>query len=679
MKGLFWDYIKNTPYLNKAVDVDFTDRAFAYDYNEVQESFFDPNANYYVILAGETGLRKRDMLGRICQDIINRGEKREDILFLDFDIPILHEVKVEELIEKFCIERADSKQLYLIVNEIQECGDWCKLFYTIRCRYENLKVLVSSSTPSCFYETVYDKKIDFCKIIVLSKKNFSNIKYESQTFGVYKEFKYNIKNGIAEIKGLTEDGKQMQRHQIPSHINGVPVKIIASGAFHDRGELHSIEIPETIEMIGDYAFSKCCNLEEISFPASLMHIGDHAFLGAKKLCKIYGGENIAHIGVSAFYDTAWLRNSGDFATLGITLYKYKGKGQQEPVLPCDIRTISNYAFADSSIERIDCTQISEIGEGAFYCCRSLKEITIALKRIPPFAFYGCKTLYTSFSVEEVGKFALCHCSALTSVDAKIVDVCGLAFCENLTGVGNVERLSCGALYSCRGISESAWCQSVIYASRFAVAKLGIVDAQFTRAEKIDDYALYACKNIEAVSINEKCTIGESILFDCDKVKTMDISGNCVLSSYFGGVRPNVEQLTVRGNVLDNFCRDNNTLKRVTLVDIARFGRWCFYNNAALSIVNIKNVYEIGDWAFAYCDSIKEIVLSESVSYIGMNAFRYCHNLLKVSLLHSSAIHFGANAFYSIGKDKCFFVPKSLIEDYKKLPEWREYIKDLKNI
>lgn len=678
MKGLFWDYIKNMPYLNKAVDVDFTDRAFAYDYNEVQESFFDPNTNYYVILAGETGLRKRDMLGRICQDIINRGEKREDILFLDFDIPILHEENVEELINKFCMERADNKQLYLIVNEIQECGNWCKLFFEIRRRYENLKVLVSSSTPSYFYETVYDKKIDFCKIIVLSKKNFSNIKYESQTFGVYKEFKYNIKNGIAEIKGLTKNGKQMQRHQIPSHINGVPVKIIASGAFHDRGELRSIEIPETIEMIGDYAFSKCYNLEEIHFPASLTHIGDHAFLGAKKLGKIYGGENIAHIGVSAFYDTAWLKNSGDFVTLGVTLYKYKGNGK-EPALPCDIRTISNYAFADSSIEKLDCRQISEIGEGAFYCCRSLKEITIALKRIPPFAFYGCKVLRTSFSVENVGKFALGHCSALTSVDTKIVDVCGLAFCENLTVVGNIERLYCGALYSCSAVSESAWCQSVACVGKFALSKLGIVDIQFTCAEKIDDYALYACKNLETVIIDEKCMVGESILFDCNKVKTMDISGNCVLSSYFGGKRPNVEKLTVRGDVIDNFCRDNNILKSVTLIDVARFGRWCFYNNAALSKVIIKNVCEIGDWAFAHCDSIKEITLPESVSCIGMNAFRYCHNLSKVSLLHNSAIHFGANAFYSIREEKCFFVPNSLIEDYKKLPEWREYIKDLKNI
>lgn len=113
------------------------------------------------------------------------------------------------------------------------------------------------------------------------QKNASNIKHESQTFGVFEEFKYNQKGDVIEIKGLTKEGKGMTHHTVPAMINGKTVRIIASGAFHDRSEMLSIDLPDTIEMIGDYAFSKCCNLTEISLPKALTYIGDHSFLGAK--------------------------------------------------------------------------------------------------------------------------------------------------------------------------------------------------------------------------------------------------------------------------------------------------------------------------------------------------------------------------------------------------------------
>ena len=106
---------------------------------------------------------------------------------------------------------------------------------------------------------------------------------------MFEEFKYNQKGDVIEIKGMTREGKKMSHHAVPKTINGKIVKIIASGAFHDRSEMLSIDLPDTIEMIGDYAFSKCCNLAEIRLPKNLTYIGDHSFLGATKLAKIIGG------------------------------------------------------------------------------------------------------------------------------------------------------------------------------------------------------------------------------------------------------------------------------------------------------------------------------------------------------------------------------------------------------
>lgn len=62
MEQKFVDYIRRLDILKEETDTDFSDLSFAYDYNEVQELYFDETKNNYVFLAGESGLRKKDML-----------------------------------------------------------------------------------------------------------------------------------------------------------------------------------------------------------------------------------------------------------------------------------------------------------------------------------------------------------------------------------------------------------------------------------------------------------------------------------------------------------------------------------------------------------------------------------------------------------------------------------------
>lgn len=216
MDKKFIDYIRKLDILDEGLDIDFSDLAFAYDYNEVQELYFDIEKNNYVFLAGETGLRKKDMLARICKDLTMRGVEKEDILYLDYELPILHTADILDIVEDFYEARSCSENVHLIVNEIQFCGEWFGIVDSLRKKYPKLKFLCSSSTPPYIFETIYDNGCEYCKIVVLSKKNASNIKYETQTFGVYEEFKYNQKGGFIEIKGMTKEGKKMPHHVVPS-------------------------------------------------------------------------------------------------------------------------------------------------------------------------------------------------------------------------------------------------------------------------------------------------------------------------------------------------------------------------------------------------------------------------------------------------------------------------------
>ena len=98
MDKKFIDYIRKLDILDEGLDIDFFDLAFAYDYNEVQELYFDIEKNNYVFLAGETGLRKKDMLARICKDLTMRGVEKEDILYLDYYHQNIHHISINHLI-----------------------------------------------------------------------------------------------------------------------------------------------------------------------------------------------------------------------------------------------------------------------------------------------------------------------------------------------------------------------------------------------------------------------------------------------------------------------------------------------------------------------------------------------------------------------------------------------------
>jgi hypothetical protein len=116
------------------------------------------------------------------------------------------------MIGDFYRRRAPIETPHVIINEIHVIDGWFEMLTRLHGQFPALKILASSSVPSEVYESVYSSGLDYFKVVVLSEKNDSNIKYRTQSFGVFREFKYNIKNNIVEIKGLTKEGKKMPSH-----------------------------------------------------------------------------------------------------------------------------------------------------------------------------------------------------------------------------------------------------------------------------------------------------------------------------------------------------------------------------------------------------------------------------------------------------------------------------------
>ena len=124
------------------------------------------------------------------------------------------------------------------------------------------------------------------------------------------------------IIGTTEEFPSIK---IESEIAGLPVKEIAPSAFQNRSSLYSIEIPDSVTVIGEAAFRNCKNLVSvrlpsglkelpmdafrdcillngIKFPNTLEEIGDFCFQGCKKLGKLNVPASVKTIGYDAFIE-----------------------------------------------------------------------------------------------------------------------------------------------------------------------------------------------------------------------------------------------------------------------------------------------------------------------------------------------------------------------------------------
>lgn len=133
--------------------------------------------------------------------------------------------------------------------------------------------------------------------------------------------------------------------------------IIVDGLFYGDEVLTSINLPDSVEYIGDMAFEDCINLKKISLPKSLYTVCDETFLGCESLESVELSE-VVNIGVSAFAHCTSLKSI---------------------VIPESVEFgIDDSAFLNcTSLQKVTVNgNIQQIGSAVFMNCENLKSINI---------------------------------------------------------------------------------------------------------------------------------------------------------------------------------------------------------------------------------------------------------------------------------------------------------------
>ena len=142
---------------------------------------------------------------------------------------------------------------------------------------------------------------------------------------------------------------------IPETIEGLPVTKIAPGAFKGLYYLSSVELPMTMEEIGDSAFEGCFWLGGIHFSPMLRRIGKRAFSGCLGPGTLVLPDTVEEIGEEAFADCSTIHYV---------------------VLPDSLRTIRRGTFAGDDCMFSIClpSSIERIEKDAFAGCKKLQNV-----------------------------------------------------------------------------------------------------------------------------------------------------------------------------------------------------------------------------------------------------------------------------------------------------------------
>ena len=135
-----------------------------------------------------------------------------------------------------------------------------------------------------------------------------------------------------------------------NYMDEIPIE-----CFYMCDDLVSIEIPNNITSINDFAFCFCSSLTSVTIGNNVTSIGQMAFYGCSGLTSITIPDSVTSIGGSAF--------SGCSGLTSITI-------------PDGVTSIGDYAFYNcyglTSVIIPD--SVTSIGRWAFYGCSSLKSI-----------------------------------------------------------------------------------------------------------------------------------------------------------------------------------------------------------------------------------------------------------------------------------------------------------------
>ena len=383
---------------------------------------------------------------------------------------------------------------------------------------------------------------------------------------------------------------------------------ISERAFYENKYLKTIKLPEGLVKIGNYAFgvstdARSTAITGIEIPSTVEEIGERAFFGAAELKTLTflkdanGNCALKRIGNSAFRHCSSL---------------------EEVELPFGLEILGeNAGWGDDDVDA---------NASVFYDCASLKKVTLPGKvaDLQAHVFAECPALTTVIfpkgcAFTRIAYYAFYN-SGLTSID--FTNANGLAIIDHdaFNGCSNLATIKFAGTKNNLEILDYAFANT-------AVETIDLPSGVIT----IGAYAFYNAADLRAVNIETGSnlqTVG-AYAFNGTALASMDFSKAAALEEIgaYAFCETALDKIVLAdavtsvGNYAFYGCA-NVTEFRLSS-SISNIGEYAFAKITKITAVTISgNDTKVGNSAFEDCSSLKDITLESGVSSIGNNAFGF---------------------------------------------------------
>ena len=447
--------------------------------------------------------------------------------------------------------------------------------------------------------TILTEKADINNLVLDTTVNLKEIKVNKENS------KYMVEDEILFSKDGSKiyaypTGKVEDTYKIPSN-----VKEIGNSAFYDCRSLKNIDIPSTVEKIGTTSFQGS-SIMTASINASTT--GNYIFLNAASLKKVIIGENVTSLGGDSFSNCNKLDdltiltekadiNNGILGSAG-SLKEVKTNEENSKYMVEEGVLFSKdgskiYAYPTGKVEDIYKipSNVKEIGNSAFYGCRSLKNIDIpsTVEKVGLTAFRASSIITASINASTTGNYIFLNAASLKKV------IIG----ENVTSLGGDSFSNCNKLDDLTILTEKADINNGILGSAGSL------------------------KEVKTNEENSKYMVEEGVLFSKDGSKIYAYPTGKVEDIY--KIPSNVKEI---GNSAFYGCR---SLKNIDIPStVEKVGLTAF---RASSIITASiNASTTENYIFLNAASLEKVIIGENVTSLGGNSFSNCSKLKSINYL-----------------------------------------------
>lgn len=466
--------------------------------------------------------------------------------------------------------------------------------------------------------------------------------YEYESNG----FRYSVKeNSEAIISRYTGDESIVT---VPETLDGYPVTEIGRFAFSSFSSsnsayvnspdklipedlITSITLPETIEVIGDYAFAGNLKLTEINIPSKVTTIPYECFNNCNSLECIDIPQSVNKIEANAFYRCEKLKSiSLPISITEIRESTFSHCSALEFVDMPGVNKIEKYAF--HSCEKLVITDLpeclTELGDGAFYHCESIERLDLSnVTKIGAEAMCGCiglKEVVLNNNLENLERGVFDCCSSLERIELpeKLVSIGSCCFrlsgLKDVTFKEGLKTIGACAFDGCFYLTDVVLPDSLEYIWDSAFAECKIEEINIPVNLKILGYRSFAlCDNLTTVYFNAvNCKVsnlsGDNAYVPEDWSTSSPFYKAKITNIYFGN---NITAISNESEICGTF-ENCDTLQTITIPDsVNEIGTAAFKNCTNLETALIPDsVTEIADDAFEGCDSLTICCVDTSYAY-----------------------------------------------------------------